>query len=834
MGQDGAKVWDKTYGGKLDDKAYSAQLIDDGSYLISGITGSYGAYSLEKGCCNVKQSRTGENEAWLLKIRSGSPGIAAQPESLTICEGQAATFRVEAMSSETLAYQWRRNGVEIRGANANVYAIPSASVGDAGNYSVMVSNSCGLIESIPAMLTVNTKPLIQAQPSGQVVCANSPVSFRVVAAGTEPLSYQWMKNGEIIAGASESVYSKSSASFDDAGSYSVMVSNICGSLESSIATLTVNSMPSIQVQPASQEICIGSEAAFSAEVTGSEPISYQWMKDEVAINGANSIHYIIPKTRSEDAGAYSLMVRNDCGSVESNRATLTVNSIPSIRVQPSSQLVCEGSSATLSVVATGTSPLSYQWMLNGESIAGANSDVYTIPNVSKTVRCNCYSVKVSNLCGSVESEIATLTLNSLPSILVQPASQEVCIGSAAAFNAAANGTEPISYQWMKNGKGITGATGNSYSIPSVSTEDEASYSVMVSNPCGSVESNAATLTLNQAPSLQIQPTSQAVCIGSAATFNAAANGTEPLSYQWMKNGKGITGATENSYSIPSVNTGDEGSYSVMVSNPCGTVESIAATLNLNQVPTIQSQPASQEVCIGSAVTFNVAADGTEPVSYQWMKNGEGITGAIGNSYSIPSVSADDKGSYSVMVSNICGSVESEIATLTLNSGPSIQVQPTSQAVCIGSAVTFNAAANGTEPLSYQWMKNGEGILGATGNSYSIPSVSAEDEGSYSVMVSNICGSVESEIATLNPELSAFHSGPANLPGGLHRLRCNLQRGRQWHRTLILSVDEERRGHPGATGNSYSIPSASTEDEGSYSVMVSNPCGSVESSVQPLP
>ena len=833
MGQDGAKVWDKTYGGKLDDKAYSAQLIDDGSYLISGITGSYGAYSPEKGCCNVKQSRTGENEAWLIKIRSGSPGIAAQPESLTVCEDQAATFSVEAMSSETLVYQWRRNGVEIRGANANVYAIPSASVADAGNYSVMVSNSCGLIESIPAMLTVNTKPLIQAQPSGQAVCSNSPAAFRVVAAGTEPLSYQWMKNGQIIAGERESVYSKSSVSFGDAGSYSVVVSNICGSAESSIAVLTVNSAPSIQVQPASQEICIGSEAAFSAEVTGSEPISYQWMRNGVEINGANSDRYVISKARSEDAGNYSLMARNDCGSMESNRATLTVNSIPSIRVQPSSQLVCEGSSVTLSVAAAGTPPLSYQWMVNGEGIAGANSDVYTIPNVSRTAGCNCYSVMISNLCGSVESEIATLTLNSVPSIQVQPASQEVCIGSAVTFNAAANGTEPISYQWMKNGRGITGAIENIYSIPSVSTEDEGSYSVMVSNPCGSVESSAATLTLNQVPTIQAHPTSQEVCIGSAVTFNAAANGTEPISYQWMKNGEGIVGATGNIYSIPSVSTEDEGSYSVMVGNICGSIESDIATLTLNSAPSIQAQPASQVVCIGSAVTFNAAANGTEPISYQWMKNGEGILGATGNSYSIPSVSVEDEGTYSVMVSNPCGSVESIAATLTLDQVPTIQAQPTSQEVCIGSSATFNAAASGTEPISYQWMKNGEGILGATGNIYSIPSVSVEDEGSYSVMVSNPCGSVESGAATLTlnqaPSLQIQPASQVVCIGSVVTFNAAA------NGTEPLSYQWMKGGEGilGATGNSYSIPSVSTEDEGSYSVMVSNPCGSIESSAAAL-
>ena len=844
MGRDGTKVWDKTYGGKLDDKIYSAQLINDGGYLISGITSSFGPYSLEKscppdngcfpdkGCSNVMHSMTGEKSAWLLKVRSGSPGIAAQPESLTVCEGQKAAFRVEAMGTETLAYQWKKNGVEIGGANANVYIMPSARVGDAGSYSVTVSNSCGLIESIPATLTVNTKPLIKAQPEGQVVCTKTPVNFRVVVSGTEPFCYQWTRNGVLIPGADESVYSISSASLDDAGSYSVTVTNICGSVESSIAALVLNSMPSIQEQPASQEICAGSEAAFSIKATGSEPISYQWMKNGEEIKGANSNNYRIPKTKPGDAGSYSLRVSNKCGFIESEGATLTINQIPSIEAQLSSQEACIGSAVAFLVAADGTEPLSYQWMKNGENITGANENSYSIPTAS-TEDEGSYRIAVSNKCGSVKSSEAVLTLNRPPSIRVRPASQETCIGSAVTFVVAANGTEPLSYQWMKNGEYITGATENRYTIPAASTEDEGSYSVTVSNKCGSVESENAALTVNSAPSIQVQPSSQEVCIDSAATFNAAATGTEPLSYQWMKNGENITGATENSYSIPGVSAEYEGSYGVMVSNKCGSVESEMATLTINSAPSIQVQPSSQEVCIGSAATFNAAATGTEPLSYQWMKNGENIIGATENSYSIPGVSAEYEGSYSVMVSNKCGSVESLIATLTINSVPSIQVQPSSQEVCIGSAATFNAAATGTEPLSYQWMKNGENITGATENSYGIPIASIGDAGSYSVMVSNKCGSTESGDAALT--LNRMPSIQVQPTSQEICVDSAVTFSAAASGTEPISYQWMKNGQAvtGATENSYSIPSASIGDAGSYSVMVSNLCGSVESDIATL-
>ncbi len=468
-------------------------------------------------------------------------------------------------------------------------------------------------------------------------------------------------------------------------------------------------------------------------------------------------------------------------------------------------------------------------MKNGEGILGATGNSYSIPSVS-TEDEGSYSVMVSNLCGSVESIAATLTLNQVPSIQAQPASQEVCIGSAVTFNAAANGTEPISYQWMKNGEGITGATGNSYSIPSASTEDEGSYSVMVSNPCGSVESIAATLTLNQVPAIQAQPASQEVCIGSAVTFNAAANGTEPISYQWMKNGVGIAGATGNIYRIPSASVEDEGSYSVMVSNPCGSVESIAATLTLNQVPTIQVQPGSQVVCIGSTVTFNVAANGTEPISYQWMKNGKGIAGATGNSYSIPSVSAEDEGSYSVMVSNPCGSIESSAAALTVISGPAIVAQPLCQEVCLGSPAAFSIEAAGAEPLYYQWRKDGVDIPGANQNAYQVPCTSESDEGCYQVVVQNRCGWIESDVAALSVSKS-----PCITVQPVSQTVCECA-----CKAVVFSVTAtgakplyyqwKKDGVilPGANLNKLRVFEANADDASGYTVVVSNSYGSIES------
>jgi len=251
-----------------------------------------------------------------------------------------------------------------------------------------------------------------------------------------------------------------------------------------------------------------------------------------------------------------------------------------------------------------------------------------------------------------------------------------------------------------------------------------------------------------APSITTQPASKSVNAGANVTFTVSATGTAPLNYQWRFNGSNISGATGSSYTKNNVQSGDVGNYSVVVSNPAGSVTSANATLSLNVPPTITTQPASQAVNAGGNVTFSVSATGTTPMSYQWRFNGSNISGATGSSYTKNNVQSGDAGNYSVVVSNVAGSATSANASLTVNVPPTITAQPESQTKNTGNNVTFTVSASGTGPLSYQWRFNGSNIPGATNSSYTKNNVQASDQGNYSVVVSNSAGSVTSANALL--------------------------------------------------------------------------------------
>jgi hypothetical protein len=261
---------------------------------------------------------------------------------------------------------------------------------------------------------------------------------------------------------------------------------------------------------------------------------------------------------------------------------------PSITTQPTDQTVTEGETARFTVTATGTTPLTYQWKKNGVNISGATDVFYTTPPTTMADNGARFSVLVSNVAGRVTSTTALLTVDPAPippSITTQPADQTVAEGQTARFSVTATGTEPLRYQWMKNGVNIPLATNASYTTPPTTMADNgARFSVLVGNAAGTVTSDNARLTVTEAipPSITTQPADVTVREGQTARFSVTATGTTPLTYQWKKNGANISGATNASYTTPPTTMGDDGArFSVVVSNVAGSVTSRNAILTVN-------------------------------------------------------------------------------------------------------------------------------------------------------------------------------------------------------------------------------------------------------------
>ena len=166
-------------------------------------------------------------------------------------------------------------------------------------------------------------------------------------------------------------------------------------------------------------------------------------------------------------------------------------------------------------------------------------------------------------------------------------------------------------------------------------------------------------------------------------------------------------------------------------------------------PAITVQPPGQTNAVGATVSFTVTTTGSGQLSYQWLFNGTNLFGATTNPLVMPGAQLTNSGNYSVVVTNLFGSVTSSIAVLLLtNAPPAIVTPPPGQAVLAGQGATFAVTASGTPPLNYQWLFNGTNLSGATTNPLVLVNVQQANSGNYSVIVSNFAGSVTSSPAAL--------------------------------------------------------------------------------------
>jgi hypothetical protein len=207
-----------------------------------------------------------------------APSISTQPSAKTAIQGASASFSVVATGSDTLAYQWRKDGSAISGATAASYTIAATATTDAGSYDVVVSNAVGSVTSAAATLSVTTSagvttPAITTAPASQSALVGASVTLGVTATGTAPLSYQWSKDGSAIANATSASLVFSAVAATDAGSYTVTVSNSAGSVTSAAAVLTVNATSSASGTLATEATTAAQ--AFLATLSTSQQASVQ-------------------------------------------------------------------------------------------------------------------------------------------------------------------------------------------------------------------------------------------------------------------------------------------------------------------------------------------------------------------------------------------------------------------------------------------------------------------------------------------------------------------------------------------------------------------------------
>ena len=250
--------------------------------------------------------------------------------------------------------------------------------------------------------------------------------------------------------------------------------------------------PAITQQPTGQTVNEGGTLTLSVLATNAT--GYQWKKDGEDIPSATSATYTKQSVAPSDAGSYTCVVSGEGGtSVTSDAATVTVNALPVITQQPSSQTINEGGNISLSVTATGAT--GYQWKKDGSDIPSATNATYS-KSGALPADAGSYTCVVTGAGGSVTSNPATITVNALPVITQQPTNQEITEGETLTLNVVATGA--TGYQWKKGEENILDATTATYTKEGATAADAGSYTCVVTGAGGSVTSNSATVTVNPA------------------------------------------------------------------------------------------------------------------------------------------------------------------------------------------------------------------------------------------------------------------------------------------------------------------------------------------------
>jgi hypothetical protein len=604
-------------------------------------------------------------------------------------------------------------------------------------------------------------------------------------------------------------------------------------------------------QPLSSFTIPQQSVLLSVGAAGSAPLAYQWYSGfsgdtSQPIEGATGSSYQTPPLT--DTRSYWVRVTNGIGNEDSNTATLTMQAPPVITVQPLTKTLSMGSSVSTSITVTGNN-IAYQWY-NGFSgdvstpLQGKTSASLTVPSQQPGV--SYYWVRVSNALGTLDSTNIRAEVTPVwPAIVDEPLDLVTTRGDYESIRVRANGPS-LTYQWYG---GISGDT--SRPLPSASSSFDPPYNipgsyqywVRVSNSLGYVDSRTISFSVlnTQIPIITRQPYDTTTYTGSSKSISVSASGND-LSYAWYGGESGDTSvlltASGSSFS-PSHSTTGVYRYWVRVSNPSGSVDSVAVTYIVKPqgVGLITRHPVDTSTVVNSSISVSVTASGSG-LSYQWYSGVSGDTSAVqggktASSFS-PPVATVGQNSYWVRVTSGAIVEDSETAIVKIIS-PILVIteQPLDRTAYVGDSFSYYVQTSGSN-VTYQWYS---GMSGDTSNplanktSYSFsPSVSLAGTFFYWMRASSGLEHVNSQTAkvtvigqkpffTTQPQDQLVQQGSGNV-SLTSALDNSSGASLQWYQGISGDISVPLSGKT-SSSLSISSPLAGTY---SYWVRATNPYG----------
>ncbi|NBU71872.1 MAG: hypothetical protein EBS53_10570, partial [Bacteroidetes bacterium] len=574
-------------------------------------------------------------------VNTTAPQAIPGQNSTITCVANTNGVNIGSNPSAGLTYAWTPSN----GLSASNIANPVANPLLTTTYTLTITNtSNGCTGSGTVTVSVNTTaPSVSAGPN-QTICAGQSVTLNATGANT----YVW-NNGAIQGVA----FTPSTTQ-----TYTVQGTNtVNGCTSTDQVTVTLNALPVVSAGT-NQTVCAGT----AVTLTGSGATSYSWN------NGvSNGVAFVPANTQT-----YTVVGTDANGCSNTAQVTVTVNALPVVS-GGANQSICAGSQVTLS----GTGATSYVWN------NGVNNGVAFTPTNTQT-----YTVIGTNGNGCTNTAQVLVTVNPLPTPSISAnGSSPYCPGTNVVLSTPS--LPGHTYQWYFGQNIINGATASTYTATTAGT-----YYVKVTAPGGCFgNSNSITISYLNPNITALGPT--AICQGGSVTFQVLSGAG--YQYSWMKNGMTMINPNMgNVYTATSA-----GTYSVKIVTPSGCVmysNSVTVTTIPNPSAAITAQGPTS-FCSGNSVVLT-ANNNANAVVYQWRLNGNNITGATAQSYTVTQT-----GTYTVVISNqACPSTSAVISnpiTITVNPVPNPLITASSNTIIPGGTVTLSTASG---ILAYQWEK----------------------------------------------------------------------------------------------------------------------------------
>lgn len=555
--------------------------------------------------------------------------------------------------------------------------------------------------------TLYGPPSVATHPNDTDIERGDSVILRVSANGHD-IRYQWLRDTESIAGATDSWLIIDFAEYDHSGVYQCIVTNRAGADTSGEARLRVSpAQPAIVTEPNDTAVVQHTSAFFTIAVEG-DSLTYQWQKNgsNIPANG-NEPQYEQTNAQLSDNGAlYRCIISNTSGADTSRTCTLTVQMAPPvITAHPDPAVVAVGQKARFGVRVTGDS-VYYQWQKDDVTFDSGETLDSIFIDPCMLADSGVYRCVVSNGVGADTSSLVNLNVNRVyfdgDTVYLTDILDEDSDGYFSVFNISWN--------------------------PDIESDSCSTY-VDISVGYNTDTADAYTPFFN--------PTNTMPIYGKERDLFSATND--------------FAGHDSGAYNYRCILLSEETPVDTVIIY--GHHEENAAQDALP--PTITAHPQDAEVDEGYIAIFRVAADGTGPIHYQWQRNGTDV-GGNDSIYLYTAALSNDNDSILCIVSNAAGSITSDYAILSVTMlPPVITAHPSDETVEEGERATFIVSATGSD-LHYQWQRNGTNISGATSSRYTTPVADNSDDGDrYRCIVSNEGGSVTSNYADLEVTVSTI-------------------------------------------------------------------------------